>query len=146
MNGKSNALRVFIDSNILVSAVISNLSISSKLLYLLIEQHHLIICSYSITEVSRVIERKFPNHIAKWDKLLTTLDFELAYTPSDLSTVKVPYIRDPADLPILVSAMVSQPDILVAGDLDFYTPEIQEHFTIMTPGDFLNAFSNDINH
>lgn len=31
MNGKSKALRVFIDSNILVSAVLSDLSISSKL-------------------------------------------------------------------------------------------------------------------
>jgi predicted nucleic acid-binding protein len=71
MNGKSNALRVFIDSNILVSAVISNSSLSSKLLTLLIEEHHLIICSYSITEVSNVINRKFPNHIAKWDKFLT---------------------------------------------------------------------------
>jgi len=146
MNGKSNALRVFIDSNILVSAVLSNSSLSSKLLTLLIEEHHLIICSYSITEVSKVINRKFPKHIAKWDKFLTTLEFEIAYTPSDMSTVRVPYIRDPKDIPILVSAMVSQPDILLTGDLDFYTPEIQEHFTIMTPGDFLNAFSSDINH
>ncbi len=141
MNGKSNALRVFIDSNILVSAVISNSSLSSKLLTLLIEEHHLIICSYSITEVSNVINRKFPNHIAKWDKFLTTLEFEIAYTPSDLSTVKVPFIRDPKDLPILVSAMVAQPDIIVTGDLDFYTPEIQDYFTIMKPGDFLSAFS-----
>ncbi len=146
MNGKSNALRVFIDSNILVSAVLSESSLSSKLLTLLIEEHHLIICSYSITEVSKVIDRKFPEHIAKWDKFLTSLEFEIAYTPTDLSTVKVPFIRDPADLPILVSAMVAQPDILITGDTDFHTPEIQEYFTIMTPGDFLNIFSSDINH
>ena len=146
MKGKSNALRVFIDSNILISAVLSESSMASKLLTLLIEEHHLIICSYSITEVSQVIHRKFPNKIAKWDKFLTTLEFEIAYTPSDLSTVKVPDIRDPKDLPILVSAMVAQPDIIVTGDLDFYTPEIQDHFTIMTPGNFLNDFSNDISH
>ncbi len=57
MKGKSNALRVFIDSNILVSAVLSESSMASKLLKLLIEEHHLIICSYSITEVSQVIHR-----------------------------------------------------------------------------------------
>lgn len=146
MNGKSNALRVFIDSNILVSAVLSEASLSSKLLTLLIEKHHLIICSYSITEVSEVINRKFPKHISKWDKFLTSLEFEIAYTPSDLSTVKVPFIRDPADLPVLVSAMVAQPDILITGDMDFHTPEIQEHFTIMTPVDFLNTFLSDISH
>lgn len=146
MNGKNNALRVFIDSNILVSAVLSESSMASKLLTLLIEKHHLIICNYSITEVSKVIQRKFPSEIAKWDRFLTTLEFEMAYTPSDLSTVKVPHIRDPRDLPILVSAMVAQPDIVVTGDLDFHTPEIKEHFTIMTPGDFLTAFSIDISH
>lgn len=146
MNGKSNALRVFVDSNILVSAVLSESSIASKLLTLLIEQHHLIICSYSITEISKVIDHKFPTIIPKWDKFLTTLEFELAYTPSDLSTVKVPHIRDPKDLPILVSAMVAQPDIIVTGDFDFHTPEIQEHFTVMTPADFLRTFSDDLSH
>jgi uncharacterized protein len=146
MNGKSNALRVFVDSNVLVSAVLSEASISSKLLTLLIEQHHLVICSYSITEISKVIHRKFSKIIPKWDKFLTTLEFEIAYTPSDLSTVKVPYIRDPKDLPILVSAMVAQPDIIVSGDLDFRTPEIQEYFTVMTPGDFLKTFSCDASH
>lgn len=146
MNVKSNALRVFIDSNILVSAVLSNMSLSSKLLRLLIEEHHLIICSFSIAEVSKVISRKFPNHISKWDKFLTTLEFEIAYTPSDLSTVKAPYIRDPKDIPILVSAMVAQPDILITGDMDFHTPEIQEYFTVLTPGDFLTIYSSDTNH
>ena len=33
--------------------------------------------------------------------------------------------------------------IFITGDLDFYTPEIQENFTLMTPGDFLNAFFRD---
>ncbi|AHF10061.1 MULTISPECIES: putative toxin-antitoxin system toxin component, PIN family [Dehalobacter] len=146
MSGKNNALRVFVDSNILISAVLSESSIASKLLTLLIEQHHLIICSYSITEISEVIERKFPKIIRKWDKFLTTLEFEIAYTPSDLSTVTVPYIRDPKDLPILVSAIVAQPDIVVTGDLDFHTPEIQELFTIMMPIDFLRAFSGEFNH
>jgi putative PIN family toxin of toxin-antitoxin system len=140
MSGKSNALRVFVDSNILVSAVLSESSIASKLLTLLIEEHHLIICSYSITEVSDVIHRKFPGVLSRWDKFLATLEFELAYTPADLSTVKVPSIRDPKDLPILVSAMLAQPEIIVTGDLDFRTPEIQEYFTVMTPGDFLIAY------
>lgn len=142
MNEKNNALRVFIDSNILVSAILSKSSLSSKLLTLLIEEHHLIICTYSITEVSKVINRKFPKQLAKWDKFLTSLEFEIAYTPSDLTLVKVPYMRDPADLPILVSAMVAQPDILITGDMDFHTPEIREHFTIMTPREFLNFFSS----
>lgn len=57
----------------------------------------------------------------------------------------VPPIRDPADLPILASAMLAQPDILVTGDNDFHTPEIQEYFTVLTPADFLKSFGQEMN-
>jgi len=137
-------LRIFVDSNILISAIISERSISSKLLTFVIESHQLIICSYSITEVSKVLQRKFPGLMAKWDRFLTSLEFELAYTPSDLTAVAAPPIRDPADLPILISAMVAQPDILVTGDYDFHTPEIQEYFTVLSPADFLRSFGEEI--
>ncbi|WP_460000582.1 PIN domain-containing protein [Paradesulfitobacterium aromaticivorans] len=109
MNGKSNALRVFIDSNILVSAVLSNSSLSSKLLTLLIEKHHLIICSYSITEVSKVINRKFPKHIGKWDKFLTSLEFEIAYTPSDLVSKSSEVISEDLPVSILYKYVPSYP-------------------------------------
>ncbi len=145
MSETNKGLRVFVDSNILISAVLSEKSNSGRLLRILIEQHHLIICSYSLTEVSKVIQRKFPTHIAKWDKFLTTLEFELTYTPSDLSTVKIPPIRDEADVPILVSVMIAQPDILINGDLDFHTPEIQEYFAVYTPADFLRCFGHEYN-
>lgn len=143
---KNNGLRVFIDTNILISAVLSETSISTKLLRYVIEEHELLICSYSLTEASKVIERKFPKRLSLWDKFLTSLEFELTYTPSDLSTVQAPPIRDKADLPILVSAMVAQPDILVTGDYDFHTPEILEYFTVLTPADFLRSFGQDVNH
>ena len=43
-------------------------------------------------------------------------------------------------MPILVSAILAQPDVLVTGDYDFHTPEIQEYFAVYTPGDFLRTF------
>lgn len=125
-------LRIFVDSNILISAILSERSVSSKLLTFVIEEHQL---------------RKFPGLLAKWDRFLTSLEFELAYTPSDLSAVAVPPIRNPADLPILVSSMVVQPDILITGDFDFHTSEIQEYFTVLTPADFVRSFfGQEINH
>jgi len=147
MSDKGNkSLRIFIDTNILISAVLSEKSISAKVLRYVIEEHELVICSFTLTEASKVIERKFPNRLSQWDKFLTSLEFELAYTPSDLSLVEAPPIRDIADLPILVSAIVVQPDFLVTGDYDFHTPEIQEYFTVVTPADFLRSFGQEINH
>ncbi|THF73137.1 putative toxin-antitoxin system toxin component, PIN family [Cohnella fermenti] len=147
MSDKENkGLRVFIDTNILISAVLSETSLSAKLLRYVIEEHELVICSYTLTEASKVIERKFPQRLSLWDKFLTSLEFELTYTPSDLSLVHAPPIRDKADLPILISAIVAQPDFLVTGDYDFHTPDIREYFTILTPADFLRSFGQEMNH
>ena len=146
MNEKNNVFRVFVDSNVLISAIQSETSVSRKLLLLLSEDHQLIICSYSITEVSRIISKRFPNKLSEWDHFLTRLEFELVYTPSDISSFKVPYIRDDKDIPILVSAILAEPDILVTGDHDFHTHEIQEHFAVYTPVDFVKNFGNEVNH
>jgi putative PIN family toxin of toxin-antitoxin system len=147
MIGKNNeSLRVFIDTNVLISAVLSETSICAKLLRRVIEEHELLICSYTITEATKVIERKFPKRIEIWDKFLTSLEFEISYTPLNFSSMQLPPIRDQADLPILASAVIAQPDILVTGDLDFYTPEILEYFKVLTPADFLRHFNNEIDH
>jgi putative PIN family toxin of toxin-antitoxin system len=142
VNETSKGMRVFIDTNVLISALISEKSVSSQFLRLLVEQHQLIICSYTITEVSKVLNRKFPKHTEKWDKFITSLEFELAYTPIDLYTFKSPPIRDPFDLPILISAMITQPDVFVTGDYDFHTEEIREYFAVYTPSEFLHFFGH----
>ena len=146
MSEKNNVLRVFVDSNVLISAMYSESSVSRKLLMFLAEKHQLVICSYSLTEVTRVLEKRFPNKISDWDHFLTRLEFELAFTPSDPSSFPAPYIRDQKDLPILVSAIIAQPDILVTGDYDFHTPEIQEYFPVLTPAEFLRSFGRGDNH
>lgn len=145
MSEKNNVFRVFVDSNILISAMLTDTSISRKLLLLLAEEHHLIICSYSITEVSRVLKKRFPNKLNEWDHFLSRLEFELAYTPLDFSTFPTPHIRDEKDIPILVSALLAQPDIFISGDQDFHTPEIQEHLVVYTPAQFLKYFSDGEN-
>ena len=139
---ESNAFRVFVDSNVLISAMQSEESVSRTLLLLLSEDHHLIICSYSIAEASRVISKLFPDKMAEWDRFLNRIEFELAYTPSDIKSFPAPYIRDEKDIPILVSAILAQPDILVTGDRDFMTPEIKEYFAVYTPNEFLRNFGN----
>lgn len=71
MNDKKNKrLRIFVDTNVLISAILSETSISAKLLRYVIEEHQLLICSYTITESSKVIERKFPKRLSLWDKFL----------------------------------------------------------------------------
>lgn len=81
-----------------------------------------------------------PEAVPVWERFLSRLEFELTYTPTDFTSFPIPHIRDEKDIPILVSAAIAQPDILVTGDRDFHTPEIQAHFVVYTPADFLRAF------
>lgn len=140
MNGIADRMRIFVDSNVLISAILSKSSLSSILLRIIIEKHRLLICSFSILEISKVLERKFPNQLRYWDDFLTSLDFELIYTPDDSSSFNSPDIRDPEDLPIIISLLIAKPDIFITGDSDFFTKELRERFVIYTPSEFLNYF------
>lgn len=140
MSETGNKLRVFIDSNVLISAILSEQSACRQLMRAVIREHRLVLCSYTISEVSRVIKEKFPGKVAGWDYMLTSLDFELAYTPEDLSALNVPSIRDSKDLPILASALAVEPDVFVTGDKDFHTDEIKQYLVIYTPKEFLRIF------
>lgn len=144
MSEKNDVFRVFVDSNILVSAMLSNTSVSRKLLLLITEEHHLVLCNYTLTEVSRVLNKRFPNKLSDWDHFLSHLEFELAYTPSDISTFPAPYIRDEKDIAILVSALLAQPDIFISGDHDFHTREIKNHLVVYTPAEFLKYFGKKV--
>ena len=48
-----------------------------------------------------------------------SMDFELFETPNKIQQEKYPQIRDAKDLPILVSAILSDADIVLTGDKDF---------------------------
>lgn len=146
MNETNSGIRVFVDSNVLISAMQSEKSASRELLLLLCEEHHLMICSYSLTEISGVLAKRFPHKLSEWDQFLSRLEFELVYTPTDPTTFPAPPIRDDKDLPILVSALLAQPDVLVTGDQDFHTPQIKEQLVVLTPSDFLRAFGHEGRH
>jgi putative PIN family toxin of toxin-antitoxin system len=138
----TNKFRVLIETNVFISAVIKPNSISRRCINYVMDYHRLLICSYTIDEVFRVVEKRFSEAQATWDRLLMDMNFELIYTPKTID-FPVPSIRDPKDEPIMASAILCQPDILISGDKDFHTEEIQEHFAIYTPGDFLRFFTRN---
>jgi len=141
MNGTRDRLRIFIDTRILLSAVLSDASMSAKLLRFANEEHKLLISAHSLTEATKVIKRKFPNRLAAWDKFLTALAFELLYTPL---AVNGPNTRDPMNGPILASLFIAQPDLVVTSDQDFHMSEIREFLTVLSPADFVRMYGKEI--
>lgn len=105
------------------------------------DYHRVVVCEESIHEVFDVMKERFPEALTDWDRLLAQTDFELVYTPKHID-FRVPPICDKKDTPILVSAILAEPDIMISGDKDFHTQEIREYFAVYTPADFLRDFDH----
>lgn len=112
-------MRVFIDTNVIISAALFPQGKVAEVVSHLIENHDLIISSYSINECETVFDRKFPLKKECLKKFFSNLTFELFETPNNIDSNAYPQIRDLKDIPIFVSAIVSNSDILITGDKDF---------------------------
>jgi predicted nucleic acid-binding protein len=73
------------------------------------------------------------------EPFLRELPFELVYTPEEIDKSEYPDIRDIKDLPVLVSAIVEDVDILISGDADF-APLEPERPEILTPKEFVDKY------
>lgn len=74
------------------------------------------------------------------DRFIQELPFSLAYTPERIDAKKYPEIRDKKDLPILVTAILEDVDILITGDADFAAVEIKRP-EVLTPAGFLEKYA-----
>ena len=96
--------------------------------------------TYVIQELKRVTKEKFPNKSELIEQFLRELPFELAYTPEKIDAAKFPGIRDEKDLPILVSSIQADVDILLSGDGDF-APLNLKRPEILMPREFIEKYS-----
>lgn len=129
-------MRVMIDTNILVSAILFPNSRMSTLIWDITMKHELVLCSYTIDELYMVFERKFEGKGLYLELFLSELTYELVYTPKKFDKTKYPEIRDPKDLPILVSAINSDIEVFITGDKDFHAVNIEVP-KMMTASEFL---------
>lgn len=117
-------MRIMIDTN-----VIENVT----------EDHTLVLCSHIIEELQLIFRRKFREKSNLLDNFLSKLAYELAYTPADINSANYPEIRDKGDLPIIVSAFLSEVDILITGDKDFFEVNIDKP-EILSPREYLERY------
>lgn len=119
-------MRVMIDTNILISAILFPSEKFNTLIEKLTENHKLFLCSYVLDEMREVITRKFKSKFMRFELFLQKLNFELVNTPEvDLLEYKI-HIRDKKDYPVLMSAILSEMDILITGDKDFQNIKIDK--------------------
>jgi predicted nucleic acid-binding protein len=103
------------------------------------EHHTIVLPTYVLDELKRVTKQKFPGKYDLLEPFLRELPFELVYTPEKIDKSKYPDIRDIKDLPVLVSAIIEDVDILISCDADF-APLETEHPEILTPKGFVDKY------
>jgi len=132
-------MRVMLDTNVLVSAAVLSSRYILPLLDTLVERHTIVLSTYVIDELKRVTREKFPGKSAVVERFLRELPFELTYTPETISPSEYPDIRDIKDLPILVTAINEDVDVLLSGDDDFAPLDI-ERPEILTPRAYMDKY------
>jgi len=128
-----------IDTNVLISVFLFSNATMNELIDEITSNHTIVLSSYVIEELKAVIKLKFPKKYESIDKFLSELPFEYTYTPEIIDATKYPAIRDKKDLPVLVSAITAEVDILITGDKDFECIKIEKP-EILTPAGFLNKY------
>jgi predicted nucleic acid-binding protein len=111
----------------------------NRLKEVLCSEHQILLCTYVVDELKDVVAGKFPARSADIDWFLKSFPYTLVYTPERFNSDDYPEIRDIADLPVLVSAILEDADILITGDKDFNDVEIEKP-EVLKPHDFMAIY------
>ena len=132
-------MRIMVDTNVLVSAAVLPSQYILRLVDIISERHTIVLSTYILDELKRVVREKFPEKYYLLENFLRELPFELAYTPEKIDKAKYPDIRDIKDLPVLVSALNEDVDVLLSGDTDFALLDLKRP-EILTPRAFVDKY------
>lgn len=136
-------MRVFVDANVVISAILFPKGKVAFVFSHLLEKHTVIISSYTKYECREVFEKKFPSKTDLINDFFEGISFEEFKSPETYNEAKYPKIRDVKDLPVLVSAILSDSDILITGDKDFENVKIDKPL-IFTPSKYFDLINKSI--
>lgn len=130
-------MRVIIDANILVSAVLFKGGTITKFLNTIFENHTLVLTDTIINEARNVVGRKMPNLISDFDEFIDNMPYEFHH--NDCGNFENIKLRDEKDKHVITSAYIASAEILVTGDKDFF--EYSYEIEVSTPSNFLAKYA-----
>lgn len=126
-------MRILVDTNILFSALLFPHSKPAQALLYAVDHHEIVLCDRNITELRDILKRKAPKYLPDAEVLIAELPYELI--PAVDHAEKL--IRDAKDQPILNAAILYDIDIILTGDKDFLSLDM-ERPKCMTVAQFLD--------
>jgi uncharacterized protein len=135
------AERVVLDTNVLISAVLSPLGKPFACLSWVLDNATLIVSRELLEELdTRLARPKFSKYVDDARRRAFVVDLGLSAVHVELSGL-VRVCRDPEDDKLLEAALVSHADCLVTGDQDLLVLNPFQGIPILTPAGFLEAVS-----
>ena len=129
-------MRVFLDTNILVSALATR-GLCSDLLRVVITNHSLIAGETVLRELRQVLDEKFGVPRARIDAAGEFLR-ETAVIVAEAAPIAIELV-DPDDVPVLGEAVAGKADVLVTGDRDLLRVAGEAPVAIESPRGFWDA-------
>ena len=114
-------VRILIDTNVLFSALLFPRSKPAIAVLHIARNHTIVLCKQNVEELREIIKRKAPAYLPYMEKFLAELTYELLPVV-DRTLMQM---RDVKDQPILNTAIVNDVDIIVTGDKDFLSLELE---------------------
>lgn len=126
-------MRVFLDTNVLVSAFATR-GLSSDVVHLVLAEHELVTGEINLSELRRVLRDRIglpPGEVRAVEELIRGQT--VVPRPEQAPEIE---IRDPDDRWVLASAIAGAADILVTGDKDLLSVAQQFAIPIVNPRGF----------
>lgn len=135
------ALRLVIDTNVLISAALSAQGAPAQLLHTVLSEHQLVFSQVTFEELrTRIYRPKFDRYISleNRQRLLHDLDACAHWVDLGLGVNKPPsYCRDPDDDFFIATALQAQAPLLVIGDQDLLDVPPVDGLLILAPAQAL---------
>ena len=136
--------RVFLDSSVLISGIISQTGASSAILDLGEAGEIIIVISKGVLiETDRVFEIKFPTLIGDFREFIKNLSPAVVDDPTLKEIREAENVIERDDAPILAAAKRENIHYLVSLDLKhFHVPKVRQYLKcpVVTPAQFLTEF------
>ena len=133
-------MRVFLDTNVLVSAFISR-GISAEIFRIIMKEHNLIVGDVVLSELKRILSNKLKMPSAQVNNILNFLNsFEIINYSDGPCPIE---LRDKDDEKILVLALQSNSEVLVTGDKDFLDVRDSLNIKVLNPREFLKLVKSN---
>ena len=114
---RDGKMRILIDTNVLFSALVFPRSKPAKALFYIADNYEIVLCDRNIAELRDILGHKEPKYLPDAEALLAEMSYELIAAVDHAEKL----IRDAKDQPILNAAIVSDVDIILTGDKDFFS-------------------------